>query len=232
MNTSQLPDKIGSTIRDTLLEEDDMRITGTVSKQTWKNWLIDAGLFSSALLAALSGIYFLFLPCGGYQGGRNPWYDVTIVFTRHTWDDIHTWAGMAMIAVAVIHLTLHWTWVVSMARRAVRELRGQVGAMNARGRFNLALNLTVALSFLACALSGMYFLFFPGGQGMADPGFLFSRLTWDLIHTWSAILLIIAGLLHFAIHWKWVVKVTRGVFTPNNRGIMLGERTAFVDKHI
>jgi len=129
-----------------------------------------------------------------------------------------------MIAIVVIHLSLHWSWVVSMARRTVRELRGQVGAMNVRGRFNLALNLIVALSFLVCALSGMYFLFFPGNQAGAAHGFLFSRLTWDLLHTWSAILLIVAGVLHFAIHWRWVVKVTRNVLSQNGPGLKLADQ--------
>jgi hypothetical protein len=31
-----------------------------------------AALIISAVAAAFSGIYFLFLPTGGYQGGRNP----------------------------------------------------------------------------------------------------------------------------------------------------------------
>jgi hypothetical protein len=207
-----------------------MRKTGEISGQTRRNWLTDALLFSSALLAALSGIYFLFLPRGGYQGGRNPWYEVTILFTRHTWDDIHTWAGVAMIAIVVIHLTLHWSWVVSMARRTVRQLRGQVGAMNVRGRFNLGLNLIVALSFLVCALSGIYFLFFPGNQAAADPGFLFSRLTWDLLHTWSAILLIVAAVLHFTIHWRWAVKVTRSILSQNSPGLKLADQANLAQK--
>jgi hypothetical protein len=39
--------------------------------------------------------------------------------------------------------------------------------------------------------------------------FLFSRLIWDVIHTWSGVAMIAAAALHFAIHWKWAVKVTR-----------------------
>jgi len=53
----------------------------------------------SALLAALSGIYFLFLPVSGYQGGRNPMYGVTVLFERSAWDDLHTWGGVVMIAI-------------------------------------------------------------------------------------------------------------------------------------
>ncbi len=55
---------------------------GTVSKQTRNNWLIDAAVFIGAVVAAITGIYFLFLPSGGYQGGRNPMYGVTILFER------------------------------------------------------------------------------------------------------------------------------------------------------
>ena len=79
----------------------------TVAPQTRNNWLVDATLFIGALVASLSGIYFLFLPVGGYQGGRNPMYGVTILFQRETWDDLHTWFGILMIAAAVIHITLH-----------------------------------------------------------------------------------------------------------------------------
>ena len=77
-----------------------------------------------------------------------------------------------------------------------------------------AFDLVIAVSFLFCALSGVYFLFAPsggyqGGQNLGwDPGFLLNRTAWDLIHTWSGVLLIIAAVLHFAIHWRWVRQVT------------------------
>jgi preprotein translocase subunit SecY len=192
--------------------------TQTLSKQTQKNWWIDAVLFGSALVAILSGIYFLFLPTGGFQGGRNPLYNIQVLFDRHTWDDLHTWGGIAMIVAAIIHLGIHWSWVVSMARRTWNELNGQCSCMNPRGRMNLILNVIVAISFAVTAVSGVYFLFVPGGRWAADPMILFSRPTWDLIHTWAGILLTTAAIIHFVIHWKWVTKVTRkmlGMVTPS-----------------
>jgi len=179
-----------------------------VSKQTQKHWWVNAALFTSAVLAALSGIYFLFLPTGGFQGGRNPLYNIQILFTRQTWDDLHTWGGVAMIIAAVVHLAFHWSWVVSMARRTWNELTGKCGCMNSRGRCNLILNTVVAVSFIFTALSGIYFLFVPSGGRAVDPMILFNRTTWDLIHTWSAIMLIATAVIHFVIHWKWVTKVT------------------------
>ena len=183
--------------------------TQQVSKQTQRNWWIDAGLLISALLAALSGIYFLFLPNGGYQGGRNPYYNIQVMFERSTWEDLHTWGGIAMVVVVVIHLAIHWSWVTNMIRKGWNGLVGKGSGLNRRGRWNLALNLVVAVSFVLSAVSGVYFFFVPGERWAVDPMFLFSRTTWDLVHTWSSVLLIVAVLVHLAIHWMWVTKVTK-----------------------
>ena len=185
-----------------------MKTSNQISTQTRNNWLVDAGLFTAGIAVALSSIYFLFLPSGGYRGGRNPYYNLQIIFDRHTWDDLHTWAGVALIAIAVIHLTLHWSWVVNMIRRSFNELAGRCGCMNSRGRWNLILNAVVALSFVLAAVSSLYFLFFPGGRSQPDPMFLLSRSAWDILHTWAGVIWIIATVIHFAIHWKWVTKVT------------------------
>ena len=183
--------------------------TQMVSKQTRKNWWIDAVLLISAIVAVLSGIYFLFLPVGGYQGGRNPLYNAQILFARATWDDLHTWGGVTMISAVLIHLTIHWPWVTSMARRTWAGLTRKSGTLNAHGRWNLILNTVVAVSFILTALSGVYFLFFPGGHQAAGPLILFSRTTWDLIHTWAGVVFTSAAILHFVIHWRWITNVTK-----------------------
>jgi preprotein translocase subunit SecY len=185
---------------------------GTVSKQTRNNWLIDAALFIGALIASISGIYFLFLPSGGYQGGRNPFYGITILFSRQSWDDLHTWFGALMIAAVAVHFAIHWDWVKGTARRMAKSLTGRSPRMNRRGIFNVAVDATVAVGFALAAVSGVYFMFVPSGGWAADPGFLFSRTTWDLIHTWSGVAMIIAAVIHFVIHWTWVTKVSAKVF--------------------
>ncbi len=183
----------------------------TVSKQTLKNWLIDASVFVGGLIAGLTGIYFLFLPIGGYQGGRNPYYGVTILFERRTWDDLHTWFGVLMIAAVAIHFAIHWSWVASMVKRMARTLIGRGAHMNRRGYFNVLVDALVAVSFLLAAISGIYFLFAPAGGRQATPIFIFDRRTWDLIHTWSGVTMMAAAVVHFAIHWGWVTKVTAKV---------------------
>jgi uncharacterized membrane protein len=188
-----------------------------VSTQTRNNWLIDAVVFISALLAAVSGIYFLFLPVGGYQGGRNPAYGVTILFGRTTWDDIHTWGGVLMIVSVLIHVAWHWSWVTMMSRRLWRTLN-RTGSRFSRGAIiNVLVDLGIALGFLVTAVSGIYFLFLPSGYQSGrtaawQSNLLFSRTTWDLLHTWGFVVMLLAALLHLAIHWRWVVNVTRRVW--------------------
>jgi hypothetical protein len=184
--------------------------TNTVSEQTRNNWLIDACLFLGAMLSSITGIYFLYLPVGGYQGGRNPMHGVTILFQRETWDDLHTWFGLLMIIAALVHIVVHWKWILNMARRVLRELTGGGSSLNVRSRWNVFVNTLTGLSFSLVAVSGVYLFFVPGGRNrLADPMILFSRTTWDLLHAWSGICLILVGILHFFIHWGWVVKVTR-----------------------
>ncbi len=182
-----------------------------VSTQTRRNWWIDLFLFTTGIVSALSGIYFLFLPTGGYKGGANPFYNIRILFLRETWEDIHAWGGVAMIVIALLHIPLHWNWFVSMYKRMLKEIKGTSEKMGAKGRYNLYVNLTLALSGLIVGLSGLYFFLIPGashGSGLPDPIWLFNRTTWDLIHTWAFVVMFAAAVLHFAIHWKWVTKVT------------------------
>ena len=189
-----------------------------MSMQTRQNWLIDLAVFVGGVVAALTGIYFLFLPSGGYQGGRNATYGLTILFGRHTWSDLHLWGGLLMLVAIVVHFSLHWQWVKRMSGRMVSGMRPQDPKLSKGAKVNVAINLVIAISFLLCALSGIYFVFgpsggFEGGRNPNwDPGFLFSRTTWDLIHTWSGVVVIVAAVLHFAIHWRWVKNVTARFF--------------------
>jgi cytochrome b subunit of formate dehydrogenase len=188
----------------------------TMSRQTRTNWLIDAGVLVTASLAVLSGIYFLFVP--GYQGGRHALSGATIIFARSTWSDLHTWGGVLMIIAVVAHFAIHRQWVKQMGRRIGRGLRGECVRMSKGAKFNLFIDLLVALSFLITAVSGVYFLFAPDGgyQGGRNPGWdpsvLWSRTTWDLIHTWAGVVLVVSAVIHFAIHWRWVKNVTRRFF--------------------
>ena len=178
------------------------------STQTRNNIILDMALLISALVSVLSGIYFLFLPVGGFQGGRNLYYGINIIFERHAWSDIHIWASVIIIGLAALHIPIHWQWIVKMTKTGFRSLFGK-SKLNKFSRFNLAINVLIGISGLICGLSGVYFLLVPAALGSAAgaPVWIFSPLVWDLIHTWSGVVMTAVGILHFGIHWKWVVKV-------------------------
>lgn len=181
----------------------------SLSCKTILNWLIDAGLFLSALAAVVSSVYFLYFP-NGYQGGRNPGYNVRIVFERATWSDIHTWTGVLMIVAVAVHLAIHTKWIELMSKRLFSSHRHGATPMSRGAKFNLWVNIIVALSFLLTAISGIYFLFVPSGSNR--PTILFNATSWDMIHTWAGVIMTVAALIHFAIHWRWVTKVTTRFF--------------------
>ncbi len=189
-----------------------------MSAKTRTNWLIDLAVFLGGVFASISGIYFLFVPSGGYQGGRNLLYGTTILITRKQWDSLHMWAGIAMIAAVMVHFAIHWHWVKAMVKRIWRSMGPGRVRISQGARLNLGVDIVIAVSFLLTALSGVYFLYAPSGgfQGGAnlgwDPGFLFSRMTWNLVHTWAGTVMIIAAVVHFIIHWGWVTKITRRLF--------------------
>jgi preprotein translocase subunit SecY len=144
-------------------------------------------------------------------------YNVTVLFTRHSWGDIHTWGGLLMIVAVAVHFAIHWQWVTMMARRMAGILRRRGSRFSRGAKINLVVDVIIALAFLVTAISGIYFLFVPGGRqaglsAASNPDILFSRQTWDLIHTWAGISMTVAAMLHFAIHWRWVVNVTRRFF--------------------
>jgi hypothetical protein len=88
-------------------------------RQARLNFALNSFLFVAFFLTGLSGlVVWLILPAGGYQGGRNPFYNATLLgLTRHNWNDFHLWAGLAMIAILTVHLSLHWKWIICVARR-------------------------------------------------------------------------------------------------------------------
>ena len=184
-----------------------MRRKSNLTPKLRQNWWIDAVLGISALIAILSSIYFLIYPDGGYQGGRNPYYDIRMIFDRHTWDLLHTWSGILMIMAALLHIIIHWGWITGTAKRTWQVIIGKRNGFGARLTNNIILDAVITIGFLICVISSIVFLIYPDGGQSAQTIFI-SRNSWDLLHTWSGVVMTIAAILHFSLHWKWVVNIT------------------------
>ncbi len=78
------------------------------------NYIIDFLMAISFLVSSITGlIMFFFLP-GGNKGGR---YQEFLGITKHLYSNIHNWSGIVLIALIIIHVILHWTWIVQMTKR-------------------------------------------------------------------------------------------------------------------
>jgi len=183
----------------------------TLTPKLRQNWWIDAVLGVTAVLTVISSIYFLVYPNSGYQGGHNPQYNTVLIFNRQVWDLVHTWSSIGMIAAALIHIIIHWDWITGTLNRSWQVLTRKRKPFRSRLTYNIVLDGSIAISFLICMISGLYFLYF-AQRGPTNEVLLFTRTTWDLIHTWSGVIMTIAAILHFALHWKWVTNITRKMF--------------------
>ena len=78
------------------------------------NYWLDAAIGVAFLLSAISGLVFL-LPVGSSSGSG------ILGLSYQAWDDLHTWSSLAMIAGVLVHLVLHWRWIISMTRRMLSK---------------------------------------------------------------------------------------------------------------
>ncbi|HEM61373.1 MAG TPA: DUF4405 domain-containing protein [Chloroflexi bacterium] len=82
------------------------------------NFAVDALILVAFLASAISGLVLLTMPHGGYQGGRNPYFGESVLFlSRDNWNDVHVWGSLAVIGGIVVHLALHWKWIVCMVKK-------------------------------------------------------------------------------------------------------------------
>jgi hypothetical protein len=68
-----------------------------------------------SLAETLSGFILSFaLPSGSGRGSQGLTY---LGLTRHTWVDMHDWMAIALVVIVLVHMVIHWKWVVRMTRQ-------------------------------------------------------------------------------------------------------------------
>ncbi|WP_422393195.1 hypothetical protein [Neomoorella humiferrea] len=43
--------------------------------------------------------------------------EATFIFSRHAWVDFHAWLAVIAVVLLVIHIALHWSWIVATTKR-------------------------------------------------------------------------------------------------------------------
>lgn len=82
-------------------------------------WLVAASAVLMLFELASGVILWFVLPAG--QGFRSSGLAQVWGFDRHTWIGLHDWAAVMLVAVVVVHVAMHWKWVVRQVRFSVTE---------------------------------------------------------------------------------------------------------------
>ncbi len=138
---------------------------------------------------------------------KNFWIDIGILLAflvamepRFGGIAVHEWLSIALAAAIVIHLLLHWQWIVGVGGRFFRRLWHVSRLKFAVDALLFAASVVVMLSGLLISRSALPALGIPLEHGGG---------TWRALHALSADLSILLVGLHFALNWDWVVRVTR-----------------------
>lgn len=173
--------------------------------KTRVNFWIDAGMLSLVGLITLTGLgLWLLWPTG--RGGAD-FFGLSLVYRGLR--QVHQWAGLALLGVLVIHLSLHWHWLGCVIKRFRRKLAAQVC-------LNFGLDTLLLFVFGLVNLSGLaLWLVFSGGyRGGRNPLYNaalwgLSRADWLDLHRWAGLAMVATVLIHLLLHWQWIVCAAR-----------------------
>jgi hypothetical protein len=118
---------------------------------------------------------------------------------------IHEWLGLGLGVGILVHLLLHWQWVVAVIRRFFGQLTWSA-------RINLILNSLLFIDLTIIIFTGIMI------SREALPLFgisLEGGRVWEGLHRSSADLSLFLAGLHVAVHWKWILNaIQRYILAP------------------
>jgi thiosulfate reductase cytochrome b subunit len=82
-------------------------------------FLVDAVLLLVGLVGAYTGVALAFFIPRGRAGLLGTDF-LPFLGTREEVRQVHTVANLALIGLVILHLTLHWSWIVRTARQMLR----------------------------------------------------------------------------------------------------------------
>lgn len=87
-------------------------------KKTDVNYIVDVILTIVLAIVGISGvILYLFFESGIRRGG----YQTFLGITKHTWSFYHEYLGLFMVILMILHLLLHFNWMVCMTKKLFKK---------------------------------------------------------------------------------------------------------------
>ena len=85
-----------------------------------------------------------------------------------------------------------------------------------KARINFWLDVVIGIAFLFSAISGLVFLLPTNSAGILG----ISYRLWSDVHTWSSLVMIVGIVAHLALHWKWIVAMTKRTLRPTEKQVV------------
>jgi hypothetical protein len=149
------------------------------------NWIVDAGLFAGFLIACLLDLTGL---------------------------ELHQWLGVAVAAVAIYHLIIHWPWVEAVTGRFLGHTSGQA-------RVYYVIDAALAVGFLSILETG---LLMSSWLSLPLPAYE----AWRDAHILASIGTLTLVVIKIGLHWKWIAGVARRVVSRPAVPVLSGSAPA------
>jgi hypothetical protein len=120
---------------------------------------------------------------------------------------VHEWLGLGLAAILLVHLTLHWDWVLRLTRRLWRR--------DGRRQTLWVIDLFLLITMTLCVLSGVLI----SQVALPDLGVhLKAGSGWIRVHSLTARLTLGLVAVHIALSWQWIIRVGRSLVVLAHRG--------------
>jgi hypothetical protein len=194
------------------------------------NYILEVFLFVSILGIVISGyIVWFVLPRGvgahgapycevvgtGYGSLGNRWF--VLGWPRYIWIEIHSWMGVALAAILLVHIFLHWKWIVETTKRVKNYVVGQMRRV--KELYITAVTLFVLFIFEVFSGCVIWLILPRGGADYWNMIHGFGRTFWGLqrnvwadLHGWVAVTIAAIIIIHLVLNWRWVVTTTKNIF--------------------
>jgi len=117
--------------------------------------------------------------------------------------DLHDLTGVVFSILVLVHLLLHWKWLLAMTKSLSKGIKWN------KKTLNYFINIGILISFFLVFITGL--IKFPSILASSE---ILLNISNELliIHDWSGLILQFLGFSHIILHWKWLVSTTRKIF--------------------